>query len=78
MAASLGDRFDPYVLYDELDTAPVGEIDRLADRFDPYVLNHEIMAAKACSDPVHELIADEHDPFVTLAALNSARQAKRC
>ncbi len=78
MAASLTDRFDPYVLNNEIETAPVGEIERLADRFDPYVLNHEIVAAKSCSDPIHELIADQYDPFVTLAEFTTARQSKRC
>ncbi|MEN8169564.1 MAG: hypothetical protein ABFS08_05005 [Pseudomonadota bacterium] len=78
MAASLTDRFDPYVLYNEIETTPAGPVDRLADRFAPYVLHNEIVTAKSCSDPVHELIADDNDPFITIAAINMARSSKPC
>lgn len=78
MAASLTDRFDPFVLYDEIDTTPAGPIDRLADRFDPYVLYDEIVTAKSCSDPVHELLADDNDPYITLADIKMVRNSKPC
>ena len=78
MSASLTDEYDPYVLSHELDAAPAGQIDRLADRFDPYVLHDEIVTAKGWSDPVHELIADDNDPFITMAAINMARNSKPC
>ena len=78
MSASLTDQYDPYVLSHEIDAAPAGRIDRMTDQYAPFVLDSEIVATKGCSDPVHELIADDNDPFVTMAAINMARNSKRC
>ena len=51
-------------------TSKSGEIDRLADLYDPYVLHNEIITVNSCSDPAHEMLADNYNSFVTLTVLN--------
>ena len=74
MAADLTDRYDPFVLFHDIATMPPGEIDRLADLYDPYVLYNEIVTSKVCSDPAHEMLADNYSSFITLTDLNKSKK----
>ena len=78
MAASLSDRFDTYVLYNEIEAAPAGRTDPLSERFASYLLYDEIITSKSCMDPVDELLGDRFASYITPAEFTSARQSRRC
>lgn len=81
MAASLTDRFDPYVTVDEISATrsmPNPAAERMADFYDPYILSHEIVISEGCANPANQLVANRFDPFVTYAQLETAERNRTC
>lgn len=80
-AASIDDRFDPYVTPNEnhaVPSMPTESSQRLADHYDPYILYNQIEVTEGCTNPAMELIADVHGTFYTLAELKTAEMNNRC
>lgn len=79
MAATFGDHYEPYVLYDEILTEPASATTALGERFTGFLLYDDIVVTQGCADPVDELMGERFAGFITPDEFKMAETStKRC
>lgn len=77
MTANASEAEDPYLLYDEIDAQPGGNLTRMSDLYDAYLLYDEIVVTKSCTEIVAEGF-DRHASYTNYEGLFASSTSQPC